>query len=422
MRILYISYFYPPLGGPAVLRNVKTVKHLSRMGFEVDVITTKDIEYLYRDASLLAQCEERKLIRTESFDPMAIFRKLGGKDGKHTTKIYMDTPERLKLLIRRIYPIDNKIAWLPFLCKAGRKALREEHYDLIYISLGPFSSALGAYFLSKGSGIPFVVDLRDYWNLLSDYELQGSALHRRFARYWEAKIYQSAALIVSATKGIGEDIANAFGNDLSAKTITVYNGWDEEDFAGLSPAERNKGEYVLAYFGNIYARRSLKSFYAAVGELRFEGSLPKHTRVKLYGNFFIETLREIEQSGIADIVETVSQLPHREALSEMLSADALLLTINSSSPTGTLTSKVFEYLRCQKPILAMVPAHKEAAALLRENGNDYICAMESTSSIKGALARLIGNREQPMRFGITNHLERKKQIRLLADKLLELFG
>jgi len=29
-RVLYLSYFYPPLGGPAVLRNLKTVKYLSR--------------------------------------------------------------------------------------------------------------------------------------------------------------------------------------------------------------------------------------------------------------------------------------------------------------------------------------------------------------------------------------------------------
>ncbi|MDZ4182652.1 MAG: glycosyltransferase [Candidatus Cloacimonadaceae bacterium] len=421
MRILYISYFYPPLGGPAVLRNVKTVKHLSRLGFEVDVITIKDIEYLYRDESLLAQCSERSLIRTESFDPMAIFRKLGKGGGKHASKVYMDTPERLKLIIRRAYPIDNKIAWLPFLIRAGKKALRETKYELIYISLGPFSSALGAYYLSKGSGIPYAVDMRDYWNLLSDYELQGSALHRRFARYWEAKIYRHAALIVSATKGIGEDIAAAFGSDLSDKTITVYNGWDEEDFEGLLPAKRVEDGFVLAYFGNIYARRSLKSFYAAVRELRSENALPPNTRIKLYGNFFRETLQEIEQSGIGDIIHTVPQLPHREALSEMLAADALLLTINSSSPTGTLTSKVFEYLRCRKAILAMVPAHKEAAALLRENGNDYICAMESPTSIREALSRLIADRDQAVALTVPQHLERGNQILLLAEKLREMF-
>jgi hypothetical protein len=54
-RILYISYFYPPLGGPAVLRNLKTVKYLSKHGFSVDVITPSDREYLCRDESLQVQ-------------------------------------------------------------------------------------------------------------------------------------------------------------------------------------------------------------------------------------------------------------------------------------------------------------------------------------------------------------------------------
>jgi len=39
MKILYISYFYPPLAGPASLRNLKTVKYLSQLGNTIDVLT-----------------------------------------------------------------------------------------------------------------------------------------------------------------------------------------------------------------------------------------------------------------------------------------------------------------------------------------------------------------------------------------------
>ncbi len=419
MRILYISYFYPPLGGPAVLRNVKTVKYLSQMGISCDVITLKDLEYLYRDESLLAECREERIFRTASLDPMALAKSTGISGGAKASRIYMNTPERFKLWVRRMYPIDNKIGWLPHLIKAGKEALKSAKYDLIYISLGPFSSALGAHHLSKISGVPYAVDLRDYWNLLSDYELQGTALHRKFSRYWEKKIYWDASLIVTATQGIGRDVAAAFGSELSGKMINVYNGWDAEDFEDL-PIAGKKDDFTLAYFGNIYARRSLRSFYQAVKKLKEEKSLPENTRIRLYGNFFKESLDEIAQSGIADMIQITPQLEHRDALTAMQSADVLLLTINSSSPQGTLTSKVFEYLRSRKPILAMVPEHKEAAELLRTQGQDFICAMESAESIYQCLKRLWGSEKRE--YAIPLDLERKNQVEALADRLKKDFS
>lgn len=418
MRILYISYFYPPLGGPASLRNVKTVKYLAQNGIDCDVLTLRDIEYVNRDASLLAECRAQRVLRTGSLDPMALLRKFSGSEKPQASRVYMHTPERVKLWLRRLYPIDNKIAWLPFLIRAGKKALKAAPYDLIYISLGPFSSALGAYFLSKHSGIPYAVDLRDYWNLLSDYELQGSALQRKYSRAWERRIYQQAALIVTATKGIGNDICAAFGEDLKPKLLTVYNGWDEEDFTALPVPAKPEG-FTLAYFGNIYARRSLKHFYQAVRRLRSEQLLPSGTAIRLYGNFFRETLDEIDASGISDLIQTIPQLEHRDALAAMQNASVLLLAINSSSPRGTLTSKIFEYLRCGKPILAMVPAHYEAAELLRAHGQDYICAMESTLSIYNCLKRMLA--AETREYSVPQGLEREQQIGMLAERLKSQF-
>lgn len=416
MRVLYISYFYPPLGGPAVLRNVKTVKYLSRMGYNVDVITIDDIEYLYRDDSLLHECGHRRIWRTGSLDPMALLKKLGGRGSGKVSGLYMNTPERLKLMIRRLYPIDDKIGWVPFLVRAGTKALRENEYDLIYISMGPFSSGIGAYHLAMRSGLPLVLDMRDYWNLLGDYDLQGSSWQRSYSLHWEAKLYQRADMIVTATEGIGTDIAEVFGEQHRSKLLTVYNGYDEEDFTGVTP-HAGPQSFVMAYFGNIYARRTLAKYFAAVLVLRDSGALPANSRVKLYGNFFRETLRDIEESGIADMIEVIPQLEHRDAVQAMLDADVLLLTLNSSGPKGTLSSKVFEYLRAAKPILAMVPAHNEAAKLLRECGQTHICAMESADSIRNALIRVIDDRHSGQRYPVPEHLERGKQIAKLAEAL-----
>lgn len=419
MRLLWISYFYPPLGGPAALRNVKTVKYLAAEGIQCDVITVRDVEYLYRDSSLLDERAETKLIRTSSLDPMFLLKKGQPATDNNASQLYLGTPERIKLAARRMFPIDDKIGWVPFLVKAGRRAIQMNEYDMICASLGPFSSALGAYRLSRQSGIPLALDLRDYWNLLSDYDLQGSGWRRRWSLNWERKVYRHASLLATATHGIADDAAGYFGQELKAKALTVYNGWDEADFSGLRPAARTKG-FTLAYFGNLYARRSLKHLYAAVARLRSENALPEGFLIRLFGNYVREPLMEIKQSGIADLIETVPHLEHKDALTEMLAANILLLVINSGAPRGTLTSKLFEYLRAGKPILALTPAQGEAAELLRENGRNDICAMESAESIYLCLLEML--RREPQTYPVPEHLERRRQVGLLADRIRELLS
>jgi len=97
-----------------------------------------------------------------------------------------------------------------------------------------------------------------------------------------------------------------------------------------------------------------------------------------------------------------------------------MLLVNSSSPYGSLTSKVSEYLRTQKPILAMVPYHGEAAELLRRCGHNYICAMESADSIYHSLKRLFSEKEH--NYQIPWEMEKSKQVHNLAERLKEMFG
>ncbi|HRY83200.1 MAG TPA: glycosyltransferase [Candidatus Cloacimonadota bacterium] len=414
MRILYISYFYPPLGGPAALRNTAVVKHLRASGWEIDVLTVRDPEYNYHDESLEDMASS--VIRVPSLDPMSILKKLRFNKAKSAGTLYRQTPESLKLKLRRLFPLDDKSPWLPFLIRSAKQLMAKQKYDLIYVSCGPFSSGLAAWKLSRSSGIPYVYDARDYWTLLSDYQLQGWS--RQLSRSWEARILKAAALVVTATDGIREDLADGFGAYLPDKSLTVFNGWDEDEFQGLEASEPE--DFILSYYGNIYARRSLSAFYAAVSKLQRENALPPNTRIRLYGSFNREVLQEIASSGIQALIELIEQLPHREALQSMLNSSVLLLVINSSSPRGTLTSKVFEYLRTRKPILAMVPAHKEAAKLLNSCNHDYLCAMESVDGIAQTLRRLISERGIKKDYLCPVELSRKAQISRLEARLSEL--
>ena len=401
------------------MRNLKTVKYLSKAGNTIDVLTVGNIVYNYYDNGLLAESLQNRIIHIPSFDPMSILEKLSGKNKTVSNQIYHNTPERIKLFIRQLYPLDDKVLWLPNLYKAGKKALKDEKYDLLYVSCGPFSSAVAVRTLSKQFKVPYILEMRDYWTLLSDYNLQGTYINRLFSHYTEKKLLQDASLIVTVSKGIAEDISKHFGSFLADKTFILYNGHDEEDFLSLPAVSQDKNKYTLSYFGALYAKRSLKWLLKALKDLQKENKLPPNFSLRLYGNYHIETLQEIKQSGIEEMVKIIPQLSHQEAISAMLSSDALLLLINSDSPKGTLTSKVFEYLRTGKPILALVPKNGEAGKLLQESGQNYICPMESVSAIKICAEKLFADREKELKFHYPeDKYERRKQVEELNKKLL----
>ncbi len=421
MNILYISYFYPPLGGPASLRNLKSVKYLTERGAKITLLTVGQIQYSYEDESLVQSSLAERIIRVPSWDPMSLLCRFSRGEGTSSEAIYKKSPERLKLFVRRLFMIDDKELWLPNLFMRAYRELKSEDYDMIYVSCGPFSSALVAWILGRIFGKKLVIDYRDYWTLLSDYDLFGSVLKRRLNRALERKILRSADFVVSATSGILDELISEFDPALPSRSYVLYNGHDEEDYSGLPFASPDEQYFTLSYFGALYARRSLKYLYQAVAKLEEENVSQKPIRIRLYGSFNHDAMREVEESGIADKIEIIPPMSHSEALFEMQKSDALILIINSSSPRGTLTSKVFEYLRLGVPILALVPKNNEAAELLVECGAKYIAAMESMSSIEACLKEMIG--ENPGRQEPSAQLakyERRRQVGELFERLDEL--
>jgi len=106
------------------LRNLKTVKYLSKAGNTIDVLTVGNIVYNYYDNGLLAESLQNRIIHIPSFDPMSILEKLSGKNKTVSNQIYHNTPEQIKLFIRQLYPLDDKVLWLPNLYKAGKKSAK----------------------------------------------------------------------------------------------------------------------------------------------------------------------------------------------------------------------------------------------------------------------------------------------------------
>ncbi|MCL1827188.1 MAG: glycosyltransferase [Candidatus Cloacimonetes bacterium] len=378
-RILFIAYFYPPLGGPGVQRPVKTIKYLKEYGWEIDVLTVKDIQFHSYDFSLLSESQADKIYRTGSFDPMRIYKLLRPSNKKEI--LYFHTPEKIKKVIRGVFPIDDKIGWLPFAYKKALSLFKRKKYDLIFATVVPYTSALLAYKLHKKTGCPFYIDFRDHWTLLP-YSLYLWKPLRRQAEVWEGKLLQAAKGVFTVGERKKTAMINRFGGYLRSKTEVVYNGFDETDFTTASIPEAPNSCLKIRYIGGFFGNRSVQNFINVLLTMKNNGELPLGATFEFVGNYFAETNKLLQNEGLAEYVKIIPQVDHRTAVKYMLSADLLLLFVSNEDGDDFVPGKLFEYIRSQKPILAMIPRQGESAQILKEIDHKYICDPKDETTIR----------------------------------------
>ena len=423
-RILFIAYFYPPLGGPGVQRPIKTIKYLKKYGWEVDVLTVADIQFHSYDYELLKESQADNIYKAKSFDVMSIYKKL--KPNKNDNKLYFNTPERYKKMVRGLFPIDDKIGWFPFAYKKALGLLRAKKYDAIVATIGPNTSGYIAYKLHKKTNIPYFIDYRDHWTLHT-YPHYSCRLLFKHAQRFEKKMLQAACGVFVVGKLKKEQMITHFGENLRDKIEVVYNGFDEDDFLSRRGADchtqSRSGDFQspdtpvrIRYVGNFFGHRTIEPFIKALSEMKAENSLPESVKFEFIGNYFIETLKLLKTEELAGFIDIIPQVDHPKAVDYMRTADLLLLFVPTADGDDFVPGKVFEYIRTNVPILAMIPESGEPAQILRELGHKYICHMEDVSAIKAYLKDFFRG-ENRFEIKYDSAYSRENQTKLFAEHL-----
>jgi hypothetical protein len=104
-------------------------------------------------------------------------------------------------------------------------------------------------------------------------------------------------------------------------------------------------------------------------------------------------LKIISQSipEVTPFIKLCQQLPYRESIQAMLTADALFFTetsdFSSHSARGVLTTKLFEYAAARKPIIAQISEATLAAQYIKQAGTGLVIS-EDANEIELALGNL----------------------------------
>ncbi|MEZ5100656.1 MAG: glycosyltransferase [Thermoleophilia bacterium] len=372
MRILIVSLYWPPAGGPGVQRPLTFAKHLVDLGAEVHVLAPDDPKWLHRDESLV---EPPGVVvhRVRNLGPRS---RRPAEDLKHARGL-----DRIglqaQIAFRKVLVPDAAVLWNATAIPAALRLVRRHRIDWVMTTSPPGSVHLVGRAVQARTDARWVADVRDSISFHS-HRRRDVRGERRLARM----VAQRADAIAAASIAIAEETRR---DDPRGALAVIGNGCDFDDFAGLAhvPGER----FRITHTGSFFGRRDPRPFLDAVARA------DEAVVARFVGDFRTRDREHAAALGILDRLELVPYLPRGEALRLQRDSEALLLLIPEADGRGKgiLSGKVFEYLAAERPILAAVPPDGEAAALIREVGGGVVVPSDDVDAIGAALAGLVAD-------------------------------
>ncbi len=367
-RVLMVAFHFPPLAGSSgVQRTLRFAQYLPLHGWQPLVLTASPRAYERTSNDL-----ER-----ETLDGMLVHRAFALNTARH-------------LALRGKYPgllarPDRWITWALAAVPAGLRLIRRYRPAAIW-STYPIATAhvIGAW-LARLSGVPWVADFRD--PMAQDDYPPDPPTWRAYRRI-EAAALARAAASVFVTRGAA-DMYRARYPEAAARVKVIENGFDEASFSGIDAAREPlvAGRFTLLHSGIVYpSERDPTQLFAALAALK-RRSAAGALLVRFRAPEHEDLLRDLARRyGVADLVEIAPPLPYRQALQEMRRADGLLV-LQAANCNAQIPAKAYEYLRAQRPILALTDPRGDTAELLHRCGVTDIAPLDDAQAIEAALVR-----------------------------------
>lgn len=392
MRILLISYHYPPDRAVGGLRALKVAEALRDAGHEVTVLAAGrrvragDVHRVPPLASIRdAYAHVRDSYRKMQQDPISVPRApYSAPDGS--------PPSTWKRwLFSLIWLPDDKQGFItPAVSEARR--LPGPRPELIYTTAPPFSVLLAGLLLKVLTGIPWVAEFRDPW---TTNPWKPAYLRSAFSDWAERRLewlcLERADLLVAVSDGIAESLA---ASGTRTPLMTARNGIEHLRTSGTVAPPRG-GPFEIVHAGSFYHARDPFPFFDALGQLIADRALrPADLQVLLIGGTESYEGRSIadhlRDAGLQEHVRLEGWMEPDRCLRKIERADALLLF--ALDQPDQVPNKLYEYLGARRPILAVLDEHGETARMLREVGGHCLVVANEVQSIRRGLEDMLNER------------------------------
>lgn len=391
-KVLIITYYWPPAGGPGVQRVLKFVKYLPQFGWQPIVLTVENGEYPAYDESLLNEIpSECKVYKTKALEPFSLYKRFVGMKSEDFIPVAtlvekkINWKKKLSNWIRLNFFIpDAKIGWIPFAVKEGKKIIKAEKPDMIFSSSPPPTVHLIARKLAKWGKLKWVADFRDPWTEIHYYEKQKRLyVSKAIDSKLEKIVINNSDAIVCVSKN---DMEEYFAKFKSSNCFNIPNGYDDEDFQEINQTECSKNyEFTILHLGAVGIEREPATLFKVINRIIQDKKI-NQVKLVFVGPVDKMVVDKLEKNDNLFSVDFIDYLPHNEALSIAMKTDLLLLLITKSKLNKRiLPGKTFEYLKLNKPILVLGPENGEVARIINETQAGKVLEYENEAGIEDFL-------------------------------------
>jgi len=269
----------------------------------------------------------------------------------HTRK-----PSRVRRAVATtLFNPDPTVVWARRMARHPSVLSHASGADLVLASSPPESVLLGAARLAERLGAGFVADLRDGWIDEPNRPVMAWRWRRWLEARLEARILRRAGAILVTSRRWKELLIERLP-DIGAKTLVLTNGYPITDIPGPPPSSA-PGGLTLLHAGRFSGSRRSQTVGLMLAPLCHATPGATGGRIRLLGALEREDYIELQSwvprlAGTGWTVQAEPAVARLEMLRELAAADGLLLLAVSGA---AIPSKLFEYLKARRPILAVTP-------------------------------------------------------------------
>lgn len=387
-KILIITYYFPPAGGPGVQRWLKFVKYLPDFNIQPIVYIPQNPTYPIVDEKLFREISDKAIILKQPiFEPYqlaSIFSK--NKTKKISSGIIPNQKkqsflDKTFLWIRgNLFIPDARVFWVKPSVKYLKKYIQENNIDTIITSGPPHSLHLIGLELKQELNLKWLADFRDPWTTIGYHKaLKLSSYASKKHKQLEHQVLNAADTII-----ITSNTTKTEFQAITTKPIEVItNGYDVEKIA--RPILDVK--FSLAHIGSLLSERNPKILWEVLSELLSEiPDFKTHFELKLIGTVSQEILETIQNYKLDNYLNNLGYVSHDEAVLQQRKSQVLLLIeINSSDTKSIIPGKLFEYMVSERPIIAIGPNDSDFAEIITNSNTGIFVKYDEKEKLKNTI-------------------------------------
>ncbi|TDE42767.1 glycosyl transferase family 1 [Flavobacterium rhamnosiphilum] len=422
-KILIITYYWPPAGGPGVQRWLKFVKYLPDFGIQPIVYIPENPTYPIVDENLVKEVSDKAIIlKHKIFEPYQLASFLSKNKTKKISSGIIPNQKKQSFLDKtflwirgNLFIPDARVFWVKPSVAYLEKYIVENNIDTIVTSGPPHSLHLIGLELKQKLDLKWFADFRDPWTTIGYHKsLRLSSFAAKKHKTLEHQVLNTADTIIVTSKTTKTEF-----QAITNKPIAVItNGYDTEEVG----KQILDSKFSLAHIGSFLSERNPLILWESLVELINEiPNFKSHLEIKLIGAVSQEVLETITQFGLNSYLNNLGYVSHSEAIAHQRKSQVLLLIeIDSEDTKSIIPGKLFEYLVSNRPIIAIGPNGSDFAEIITETNTgvffDYSEKMKLKSVILDFYNQFLEGKLQANGVGLQRY-SRKNLTKALVELL-----